>query len=199
VDWRDAIRNGLDIVDRGELWRESFAPDAWITTADPAPVVLSHFDERVVGHVSSRVVSGGWHVAAFVLDHSRGLAGVALDRLRVGAPVSIGFRRLRHDRSLAEQGVKRHTLARLDELSILAADEKPAFPGARITQILESKTPTVRQPAAKKTAAVDLGAFLSEREREKLSVMAAAGVSSEALRRLVEETGRPRAVAAGVL
>jgi phage head maturation protease len=194
-DWRDAIRNGADVIDRGELLRESFAPDAWIATADPAPAILSHNEKQIVGHVSSRAVSAGWHVAAFVLDHSRNLSGIALDRLRIGAPVSIGFRAIRHDKTLAESGVKRYTLARLDELSILAADEKPAFPGARITQILESKTSIVRQPAAKKPPAVDLTAFLTGQERAKLAELRAAGFDPDHLRDLIADTCRPRLAA----
>lgn len=135
--WRDAIYHGVDVIHRGKRWTESFSPDAFITTETPVPVVLSHADEKIVGHVTSRTTHGGWHIAAFKLDHDRNLSAVAADRLRVGVPVSIGFRTLRHDPILAETSVLRHTVARLDELSVLAADEVPALPGARITSILE--------------------------------------------------------------
>ena len=139
ADWREAIRNGVEVIDGGRCWRESFAHNAFIASDKPTPVVLSHFDDKVVGYVAVRIAHGGWHIADFTLDHSRVLSSIALDRLRVGAPVSIGFRSLHHDELLAEDGIKRHTAARLDELSILGPNEIPAFRGAKIMRIHELK------------------------------------------------------------
>ena len=93
---------------------------------------------------ASRTTAG---ICDFRLDHSLPRSAIALDLLRVGAPVSIGFHSLEHDRLLAEDGVKRHTRARLDELSILAPDEIPAYRGAKITSIHELK-PTAQASRA---------------------------------------------------
>lgn len=146
-DWREAIRLGEEVVDGGELWTESFAPDAFLASEEPAPVVLDHADHKVVGHITQRTTHGGWHIAAFTLDHARNLSAVALDLLRIGAPVSIGFRALRHDKLLAEEMVKRHTIARLLELTILGPNETPAFRGAQITSILERSAAARTVPA----------------------------------------------------
>jgi hypothetical protein len=75
------------------------------------------------------------------------LACIAADRLKHGTPVSIGARSLRHDKLLAQDNILRHTLARLDELSILAPNELPYYPDARVTRIYEPKAkPVARTP-----------------------------------------------------
>lgn len=144
--WREAMRHGASVVDNRKRWTESFAPNAFIATDKPAPVILSHHDGKPVGQVSGCWTDNGWHVASFDLDHSRSLSAVALDRLDVGVPVSIGFRGLRHDTKLAGDGVMWHTLARLDELSILYPDERPAYPGAKVVHMYERR----KQPATSK-------------------------------------------------
>jgi hypothetical protein len=146
-DWRAAIYNGVEVVDDG-LWKESFADGAFLTPAKPVPVVLGHNEAKVVGEVVARTTDGGWHIADFTLDHSRALSAVALDLLRIGTPVSIGARSLRHDKLLAEDGVKRHTIATLDEISILGPGETPAYRGAQITHVLPFRQP---EPKAKPT------------------------------------------------
>jgi hypothetical protein len=154
TDWREAIRNGVQVIDDGRTWLETFADDAFLPDTDRVPVLLGHHrTDKPVGWIASRTVHNGWHVAAFTLDHSRSLSAVALDRLRVGAPVSIGAESLRRDKQLIEDGVMRHTLARFDELTIVAPNEQPAYRGAQITQILESpaargSSPSDRAPAA---------------------------------------------------
>jgi hypothetical protein len=144
-DWREALRDGLEVVDGG-VWRESFAPTAFLKTDKPVPVVLSHDEGRQVGHVTQRITHAGWHLAVFVIDHSRTLSS---DRLKVGTPVSIGFTRLSHDQLplLRDARVMRHTTAVLNELSILKANEVPAFVGAMITQAFE--LPAKRTAAAR--------------------------------------------------
>ena len=136
-NWREALHNGAVVTDNGRLWRESFAPDAFLPSDKPIPVVLSHEDHRVVGHIGVRVAHRGWHICDFMLDHSIARSAIALDMLKVGTAVSIGFSPLAHDESLAGQGVKWHTRCRLDELSILRPDETPGYRGAKIVAIHE--------------------------------------------------------------
>lgn len=145
---REAIRNGVDVVFDGRRMTESFAPDAFLATTERVPVILSHDPGKPAGYLTQRIVHNGWHIGPFTLDHSHWASAVALDRLKRGTPVSIGAHTLRHDESLAELGVLRHTFARLDELSILAADEHPAITGAKIIDVLErSEAPYARTPA----------------------------------------------------
>jgi hypothetical protein len=138
-DWREAIYNGVEVVDGGKLMRESWAPNAFIASGKPAPVVLSHDESKPVGHIVNRIVHNGWHIVDFVLDPKHNLACIAADRLRHGWPVSIGARSLRHDKLLAQDGILRHTIARLDELSILAPNELPYYPEAKVTQFTSRK------------------------------------------------------------
>jgi phage head maturation protease len=60
----------------------------------------------------------------------------------VGVPVSIGARLIRTD-AMELIHVRRHTLAHLDEVSILAPNEHPAYPGARISQMIEPSKESV--------------------------------------------------------
>lgn len=145
-DWREAIYNGVEVVDDGKLMRESWAPGAFIASEKPVPVVLSHDESKPVGHIVNRIAHGGWHIVDFVLDPSHTLACIAADRLKHGTPVSIGARSLGHDKLLAQDNVLRHTLAKLDELSILAANERPYYPDAKVTGIYEPK----EKPIARK-------------------------------------------------
>lgn len=147
--WREAIYNGVEVVDDGKVMRESWAPDAFIASDKPVPVILSHDESKPVGHLVNRIVHNGWHIGEFVLDASHTLACIAADRLEHGTPVSIGARSLAHDKLLAQGNVLRHTLARLDELSILAPNELPYYPDARVTHIYEPKAkPIMRAPRA---------------------------------------------------
>jgi hypothetical protein len=164
ADWREAIRNGIDVVDDGRRWTESIAENAFLPTTKPVPVLLSHDESKPAGEVLVRIAHKGWFHVDFKLDASKLLACVAADRLRVGAPVSIGFRTLKHDEQLAKSGVMRHTLARFDELSILGPGEIGAYRGAKITRIYEPKpkpaTRTTSKPsraARKPTPAVPAG------------------------------------------
>jgi phage head maturation protease len=161
ADWREAIHNGIDVVDDGRRWTESIAENAFLPTTKPVPVLLSHDEAKPVGEVIVRIAHKGWFHVDFKLNASKLHSCIAADRLKVGTPVSIGFRTLGHDKSLAEKGVMRHTLVRFDELSILRADEIPAYRGAKITSIYEPKpkpaTRTTPKPAARATAAVPTG------------------------------------------
>lgn len=144
--FREAIRNGVTVVQEGRSWQESFAADAFLPRR-VVPVILAHDrEEEIVGHVIARVAHGGWHVCDFSLDHSKTLSAIAMDRLRVGCPVSIGATSIRRDKLLAEDSIWWHTIARFDHLAVLAPGQVPAYPGAQITGIYTPK------PAARKVA-----------------------------------------------
>ena len=90
---------------------------------------------------------GGWHCAVFRLDRSNNLSAIAEDLLRAGAPVSIGFSRLRaieDDYGFTRQ----YTLVQLNELSVLGSGDTPVYDGARIVYVLpEVPARTARPPA----------------------------------------------------
>jgi hypothetical protein len=136
---RESVSNAVSVVDVDRSWSETFAEDAWIADAAPPPVMLRHDDEdTIVGHVVSRpVVSDGWHVASFQLDPGRPLASVAFDRLRHGAPVSIGARSLRRDDNHLS-GVRRHLLARFEHVAIVGPGEVPGYLGVLPTEVVNA-------------------------------------------------------------
>ena len=148
----EAIRNGIDVIDQGRRWTESIREGALIKpTHKTIPVLLSHDESRAVGKIHQLISHNGWWIADFTLDHSQTMSCVALDLLRVGAPVSVGYRSLRHDPSLAKVGVMQHTVALLQELSILRHGDRPAYPGAEVTYIYQLKP--IARTSPKRTAA----------------------------------------------
>jgi hypothetical protein len=132
--WREAIRLGVEVVDEGRLVRESFAPKAF-GKLNGAPVVLDHDESKPVGRILNGISHRGWLVVDFLIDHSKPLSAIALDRLKVGAPVSIGAHSHECDKLLEQDGIVWHTRATLDELSILQPGGLPAYRGAAITHI----------------------------------------------------------------
>jgi hypothetical protein len=113
--------------------RESLASDAF-GTSDRAsvPVVLGHDEDKVVGSVTGLVTSRGWHVAAFMLDASKPLACVAVDRLAAGARLSPGFVSLERDALLDSDGIHWHQRALLREISILESGTFSGTPARRL-------------------------------------------------------------------
>ena len=97
-----------------------------------------------MGFVSDVAERDGWHEATFVLNMDKPLADVARELLRVGTPVSLGAKSVRRDESLADLGlaipVKRHTIAFLEEVSILSPGFVPGFKGAKVIRITERGT-----------------------------------------------------------
>jgi phage head maturation protease len=151
---REAIRNGIDVNDEGQRWKESIREGSLITPAHKTlPVLLSHDNKKPVGEIQRVFSEDGWWWADFTLDPSKTFSCVAADNLRVGSPVSVGYRTLRHDESLAKAGVKWHTSAILDEVSVLNHGEHPAYSGAEIAFILPHKRVprTAKSPPATAT------------------------------------------------
>jgi hypothetical protein len=142
----EAIHHGgATILDeRGERVTESFASGGLIWPTKPCPVLIDHDERFPVGFISGVAERDGWHEATFVLDMDKPLSDVALELMRVGAPVSIGAKSLETDESLAGLGlatpVKRHAKAVLEEVSILSPGVVPAYRGAKVIRITERGT-----------------------------------------------------------
>lgn len=113
------------------------------------PIVLSHDEGRPVGRVTVRIAHRGWHIA----DLSSTTPSSDPQSRSTCSESARPFDRVpsagTHDELLAEDNIKWHTLCRLDEISILALNETPAFKGAQITSILEPR-PTARQASREK-------------------------------------------------
>jgi len=64
-----AVRHGLEIVDSDDcqVWRESFAPAAFLAAPTPAPVTLQH-DSPTIGRVTVVTAFREWHVADMVIE-----------------------------------------------------------------------------------------------------------------------------------
>ena len=160
----DAIHAGQILIDEsGQRVNESFAAGGLIWPTKPCPVLIDHDEKFPVGFVSDFAERDGWNEATFVLNMDKPLADVAQEILRVGTPVSLGAKSLRRDESLADLGlatpVKRHTIAFLQEVSILSPESRPAFKGAQVIRIEERGTALDR---------------MRERERERANAKPAA-------------------------
>jgi hypothetical protein len=100
-----------------------------------APVTLRH-DGPSIGFVFGVTAHRGWHIADLVLevdDEQREL-------IRPGRAVSIDARSIRRDDDL-DLHFRRHRLATLDAVAVLADGERPWYAGAEIV--------AVREPAAR--------------------------------------------------
>jgi hypothetical protein len=141
----DAVHSGATVLDeRGERVTESFASGGLIWPTKTCPVLIDHDERFPVGFVSDVAERDGWHEATFVLNMDKPLADVACELLRVGTPVSLAAKSVRRDESLAGLGlaipVKRHTIAFLEEVSILSPRVTPGFKGAKVIRITERGT-----------------------------------------------------------
>jgi hypothetical protein len=131
------ISRPLDVPDESGEWfaiGETFERDCFVGQ-DPMriPVILRHDDERVVGYLTALSRSQGWHIASFRLDPSKTRSVIAEELLRVGWPVSIGFRR---GRLVEGNGGRHYTQVTLDELSVLEPGDTPAYPGAEVVSMI---------------------------------------------------------------
>jgi hypothetical protein len=130
------IVTALDVWhDEHERVSERFDRDVFVgQDATRVPVILRHDHRRPVGYLESLSRSGGWHVAAFRLDHSIARSAIAADLLRVGAPVSIGFNA---KRARTEYGLRTYAQVELVELSVLGREDRPVYPGAQIVSVID--------------------------------------------------------------
>jgi hypothetical protein len=142
--WKQAIRSGHDVLKRGALRRESFAPWAFGDAVD-VPVLLDHDRAREVGKVVGVTDHDQWILASIELDQEKPLASIAADRLAHGAALSPTFVSLLRDELLEQTGVAWHKQALLREVSILEIGDRPAYEGTGVMSRLERST---RSPAA---------------------------------------------------
>lgn len=140
--WRDAIRIGQLVRDRGVSAYESFAPQAfadWATS--DIPVVLDHDIKKRAGTVTVVAAHGDWHIATFVLDGPH--AARAAEHIERSGNVSPRAQVFDMDPSLATPVTPAHhpthwyTRARLDEISIVSPGTIAWYAGAEVTAVRE--------------------------------------------------------------
>jgi hypothetical protein len=127
-----ARRDACKVVERDGTWRESFAEGVFIARATPAPVTLRH-DGPSIGYVFTVAAHGGWHLAELVLE----VDDVQRELIRPGRAVSIDARSIRRDDDL-DLHLRRHRLATLDAVAVLADGERPWYVGAEIVSVREA-------------------------------------------------------------
>lgn len=140
---RLAARHGLPVVEPDATWHESFGPGAWLLGGSGAQIQFGH-DTAPVGSVVVVAARDRWWEADVVVESDD---PQVLERIRVGAPVSVGFNPLRSDDNLRSH-VRQHRLARLQHIAILRRGEIPAYVGAKITSVVESRTKPTATPGA---------------------------------------------------
>jgi hypothetical protein len=140
--WRDAIRVGQLVHDRGVSAYESFAPQAFAgCVAADIPVVLEHDTSKRAGTVTPVAAHGDWHIATFVLDGP--YASRAAEFIEKCGEVSPGAQVFDMDPSLATPITPDHnpthwyTRARLDEISIVSPGTIARYAGAKVTAVRE--------------------------------------------------------------
>ncbi len=149
---RDLIRRDARTLYEGRPMYETFAPGCWSDKGRGAELQLGH-DGPVIGRVNVVIARNGWFLADCLveLDDDDPLVPVVRERLRVGAPVSVGCRsfKCREDPDWTGVGTVRHEEATLEHVAILARGEHPGFADARVTTVRELKPePKREQPAA---------------------------------------------------
>jgi hypothetical protein len=110
-----------------------------------AQIQFGH-DTAPVGSVVVVAARDRWWMADCVVESDD---PKVLARIRVGAPVSVGFDPIHSDDNLAIR-VRRHDLAQLRHMAILRRGEIPAYADAKITSVTEAKLTT----ASRTTVAV---------------------------------------------
>ncbi len=154
---RDLIRRDARTLYEGRPMYETFAPGCWSDRGRGAELQLGH-DGPAIGHVAVIIDRAGWHICDLLveLDDDDPLVPVVRERLRVGAPVSVGCLSsdCREDPDWTGVGTVRHTEATLDHIALLARGEHPGFADARVTTVRELKPEPKLEPAAYDAPAV---------------------------------------------
>lgn len=162
--WRDAIRVGQLVHDRGVNAYESFAPQAfeWTKAAD-VPILLDHDTKKRAGTVTVKVAHGDWHRADFVLDGP--YAARAAEYIERCGKVSPSFTELTKDPisaraiSPAHNPTHWYTRARLNEISIVSPGGIAWYQGAKVTRASELRpaTPARSSPVPEPAGEVIFG------------------------------------------
>lgn len=130
-------RHACDVADDGAVWRESYAPGAFIATPTPAPVVLRH-DGPNIGYVFSVTPHGVWYEAELVIECD----DAQRDLIRPGRSVSTDALA----RSAGMTMVISASAGIVDAVAILADRERPWYPDAKIVSVCEVRW--VRVPSS---------------------------------------------------
>jgi hypothetical protein len=132
------VWDGLETLFDGargvKLYRESFAPDAWLAhdPASPPTFQMCHEGE-VIGEVATVIAHGGWFIADVrVNDEPR-----VRERVRPGAKVSVGAQSIRRYED-ADLRLVRHELAKLDHIALVEPGAIPGYIGAVVTSVREA-------------------------------------------------------------
>jgi hypothetical protein len=131
---RLAARHGLPVVEPDATWYESFAPGAWLANGRNAQIQDGH-NSTPIGSVVVVTARDQWWSADGVIESDD---PTVLERIRVGAAVSLGFDPIHSDDDLRVH-VRRHDLAELRHIAILRRGEIGAYAGAKITSVVESR------------------------------------------------------------
>jgi hypothetical protein len=129
------VRHAADVAELDGTWRESYAPDCWLAGGQNAEVQFGH-DTEAIGQVVVVAARGAWHFADLVVDTDD---PAALERIKVGAPVSLGGRMINRDEDI-DLRLRRVTLAQLQHIAIARPGELARLAGAKITSVTASKT-----------------------------------------------------------
>jgi hypothetical protein len=135
------VRDGLETIYAGQLFRESFAPDCWISGRRPATFQLSHNGDAV-GEVTAVINHRVWHIASMVVDDTP----MVRERVRRGARVSLDARSIKRDED-SDLRLVRHTLAKLNHIALVNPGQVQGHLGAVITYVREMKPAKREHPA----------------------------------------------------
>jgi hypothetical protein len=139
------VRDGIDVWnDDGQIYRESFAPDAFVKRLKPATFQLQH-DGEVVGEVGPIVSHGQWYLADCILED----LPIVRERVKPGARVSLQARALEFYEN-PDLRLRRVERAELDHIALIAPGERAGYlDGATkvtsIRQLATAKPHSTRQ------------------------------------------------------
>jgi hypothetical protein len=142
---RLAARHGQRVVEADADWFESFGPGAFLLGGRGAQLQDGH-GGTPVGEVVITAAHGAWWTADCVVESDD---PKVLARIRPGQPISLGFDDVASNDN-HNNHVRQHTVARLKHIAILKRGQVAAYPGAKITSVVEAKLNAV--PAAASTA-----------------------------------------------
>ncbi len=128
-------RTALPVVEAEAVWYESFAPYVWRDRGQGCEIQDGHHGTPIGSTIVVSGCSDDWFHADCQVESDD---PKVLERIRVGAPVSVGFDPISSDDDYHLR-LRRHRDARLDHIAILKPGEIPAFAGARITAVTEAK------------------------------------------------------------
>lgn len=132
--WRDQVRNAVEVVEPDGNWFETYADDCWLSRGKTATVQIDH-DTDDVGDVFLVYPHREWWYADLIVESDD---PKVLERIKVGAPVSLGARMISHDDDQVIR-TRRHTVTQLQHIAILKERDIPKIPGARIMSVTQSK------------------------------------------------------------